>query len=334
LNSVGVGTRKYHGEEKSGFGERPGKGGKPTKAQMEARSRRRLAMVLFLVGLSMIVGLVMIGQEYYWLPDELRPLSPLHVLLKPSGLWGHGVGVGATTFMMANFLYALRKRWRRLKGTASIRTWLTLHMFVGIMSPLVIAFHAAFLVNNLLAVWTWIALSVVVGTGIFGRFLFGFVPAQAGKVLQVQELREQVGEMTRVIQTHMAESADFGKANRIFDRVTEMPREQTFVGAVMGQTGVFMRPKELEISVAEARPLFKDEEKFKVYKETAQKVAKAKMQIQFHGSLKRIFRGWLVIHVVVSVFMVLLIGAHVTVTTYLGFRWIFTETKQSEPHRP
>ncbi len=321
LNGVGVGTRKYMGEEKSGFGERPGNRG-PSKAQIEARSRRRLALTLFLLGLSMIVALLMIGQEYYWLPVELRPLSPLHSLLKPSGLWGHGVGVGATTFMMANFLYALRKRWKRLKGTASIRTWLTLHMFVGIMSPLVIAFHAAFLVNNLLAVWTWVALSVVVGTGIFGRFLFSFVPAQAGKVLQVNELREQVGEMTRVIHTHMAESADYGRVTGIFDRATEAPRERTLVGVVVRDGKM---KKEVNKSVDQARGLFKDDGAFKFYKDTVEKVARAKMQIAFYGKLKRVFRGWLVIHVVVSIFMVVLIGAHVTVTTYLGFRWIFSE---------
>lgn len=321
LNSIGVGTRRYHGEEKSGVGARPGVRG-TTKAEVEARSRRRLAMSLFCLGVAIIVALILIGQEYYWLPYEQRAASPLHSLLKPSGLWGHGVGVGATTFMIANFLYALRKRWRKLKGTASIRTWLTFHMFVGIMGPLVIGFHAAFLVNNLLAVWTWAALSVVVGTGIFGRFLFGFVPAQAGKMLGISELREQVSDMTKTLQPHMAESADFGRVTGIFTRATEAPVERTLVGAVVRDS---KGRKQLERSIDEARHLFKDEAKFYLYKESLQKIGRMKMQIAFHTALKRVFRGWLVIHVVVAIFMVVLIGAHVGVTTYLGFRWIFSD---------
>ena len=319
LTSVGVGTRRYHGEEQSAARAGPGAG--ISKAQVEARSRRRLAMGLFCLGFAIIVALLMLGQDYYWLPLEERASSPLHSLLKPSGLWGHGVGVAATTFMIANFVYALRKRWRRLKGTASIRTWLTFHMFVGIMGPLVIAFHAAFLVNNLLAVWTWVALSVVVGTGIFGRFLFGFVPAQAGKMLGIAELREQVSDMTKTLQPHMAGSADFGRVTGIFTRATEGPVERTLARAVLKDS---QGRRQMQRSIAEARPLFKDEAKFYLYKESLEKIGRMKMQIAFYAALKRVFRAWLIIHIVVSIFMVVLIGLHVGVTTYLGFRWIFS----------
>src|SRR3954462_8445285 len=97
--------------------------------------------------------------------DLVKDGAHVDEFLRPAGLWGHGVGVGATTFMIFNFAYALRKRWSALKGSASLRTWLTFHMFVGIRSPLVSAFHACFMLNNLLAVWTCLGLSVVVGTG-------------------------------------------------------------------------------------------------------------------------------------------------------------------------
>ena len=80
--------------------------------------------------------------------------------------------------MLSNFLYAVRKRWERLKGFSSIRNWLTFHQFVGFMSPLVIAFHAAFQSNNLLATSTAISLAIVVLTGVVGRFIFGLVPAR------------------------------------------------------------------------------------------------------------------------------------------------------------
>ncbi len=39
-----------------------------------------------------------------------------HRFLKPSGLWGHGVGIVATAFMLSNFLYAVRKRWTATQG--------------------------------------------------------------------------------------------------------------------------------------------------------------------------------------------------------------------------
>jgi thioredoxin reductase/Pyruvate/2-oxoacid:ferredoxin oxidoreductase delta subunit len=319
LNSIGVNTRKYMGEEKGASGT-TAKG--KTKRQIEDTARRRLAMTLFLLGASIIAGLLLIGKEYYWIPVEDRPQSALHPLLKPSGLWGHGVGVAATTFMLANFLYALRKRWGRLKGTASIRTWLTFHMFVGIMSPLVIAFHAAFLVNNLLAVWTWVALAVVVGTGVFGRFLFSFVPAQAGKMLQVTDLRAEVADINAVLAPKMAETKNFAHVTGLFQSANLAPEGRTLMKAVLRERTV--RAK-LIADIDKARPMFNDAGAFQQFKEGLIKVNRARMQISFYAALKRIFRAWLVVHVVVAIFMVVLIGAHVAVTTYLGYMWIFSK---------
>jgi dihydropyrimidine dehydrogenase (NAD+) subunit PreT len=318
LEAAGVSTRKYLGEEKTGVGQGPKQG--LTKAQVEARARRRLAVTLFALGGAIIAFLLLMGQEYYWLPLEERAKSPLHGLLKPSGLWGHGVGVIATTFMMANFLYALRKRWRKLKGTASIRTWLTFHMFVGIMSPLVIAFHAAFLVNNLLAVWTWIALTIVVGTGIFGRFLFSFVPAQAGKMLGVSELREQMNDMNAILDRHVKETTNVVHVTQIVNVAKTAPGEKNLFKAIMSTQNVERR---LVSDVEGARQYFKDDNAFRLFRDSVAKIARARFQIAFYATLKRIFRAWLVFHVVVSIFMVVLIAAHVAVTTYLGFTWIF-----------
>jgi hypothetical protein len=98
------------------------------------------------------------------------------------------VGIAATLFMLSNFLYALRKRWKRLAALGTIGGWLDFHVFVGFMSPLVIAFHAAFQSNNLLATGTAGALSVVVATGIVGRFIYGLVPSSGGKALELADL--------------------------------------------------------------------------------------------------------------------------------------------------
>src|SRR5205814_6779190 len=128
------------------------------------------------------------GWDYYLLPRVARLHSPLHATLRPAGSWGHGIGIVATAFMLLNFLYPVRKRTRALSGMGSIRSWLDFHMFVGFMSPLVIAFHAAFQSNNQLATGTAAALGVVVFTGIVGRFIYGLVPSAAGKVLAMADL--------------------------------------------------------------------------------------------------------------------------------------------------
>jgi hypothetical protein len=153
------------------------------------RRRKILRRVAFAAaGLAALALLAWVWREYYPLPRPERLRSTLHPALKPAGPWGHGVGIAATLFMLSNFLYAARKRWKRLAALGSIGGWLDFHVFVGFMSPLVIAFHAAFQSRNLFATGTSVALAVVVGTGIVGRFIYGLVPSSGGKALELAEL--------------------------------------------------------------------------------------------------------------------------------------------------
>lgn len=319
LKAIGVTIKKYKGEEK-GAAAKPG--GPPTKAQIEEKTRRRLALTLLTLGGAILAGLLLVGNEYYWLPLEERGSSPLHPFLKPSGLWGHGVGVAATTFMLANFLYAVRKRVRFLKGKTSIRTWLTFHMFVGIMSPLVIAFHAAFLMNNLLAVWTWVALSVVVGTGVFGRFLFGLVPAQAGRLLALSDIRGQLTDIASQLEPRLVEATNAQVVRDLFAQANQAPPQHSFLRTMIEQP---LHRRRLARQLQGARPYFADDKTFTTFRDGVMQIARSRLQISFYTGLKRLFRGWLVIHVVLAIFMVVLIAAHVSVTLYLGYGWIFTE---------
>jgi thioredoxin reductase/NAD-dependent dihydropyrimidine dehydrogenase PreA subunit len=169
LGHAGVGLKRYHGEPPG----RPGAEGVGVR-----RARRREAFLLgalALAGLGLVAVLAWNGWGYYELDRLARRRSPLHASLRPAGAFGHAIGIGATAFLLSNFLYAARKRLLFLADAGRIRTWLHLHVFVGFMSPLVIAFHAAFQSRNLLASGTAAALGVVVVTGIVGRFVYGVV---------------------------------------------------------------------------------------------------------------------------------------------------------------
>ncbi len=161
----------------------------------EERQRIRLGTALAVLGLVILAGLWYVGRNYYWLPTAQRVYSPLHKALKPGGAWGHGIGVVATVVMLSNFLLPLRKHWRRLKGRKPIRHWLTFHVFVGVMSPLVILFHSAFGSNNAVATLCYTSLICVVGTGLVGRFLFGLVPIAGDHYLELTELRSRMEQL-------------------------------------------------------------------------------------------------------------------------------------------
>ena len=144
LKSIGVSIRKHHGDKAMA---------NPSLARKSPRqgSGRAASIVFALLGFVVVAGLVAVGWKYYLLPRSLRYKAPEHAFLKPGGTWGHGVGVLATLFMLLNFIYPLRKRLSFFKGKGSIAPWLRFHIFVGIMSPLVILFHTAFQWGNQLA---------------------------------------------------------------------------------------------------------------------------------------------------------------------------------------
>lgn len=170
LGRAGVSLRRFHGEAPAAGAGAP-RGSAPRE--------RLLLALLFAVGAALVAFLAWSGRAYYPLDRLERLRSPLHAALKPAGPVGHGIGIGATIFLLSNFLYAARKRLVPLGGAGRIRTWLHFHVFVGFMAPPVIAFHAAFQSRNLLATGTAIALSVVVATGLVGRWVYGVVHSSA-----------------------------------------------------------------------------------------------------------------------------------------------------------
>jgi len=324
LKAAGVSIRRFTGQEKGASssaastdkGSTPAKRA-PSKAEVEARTRRRLGIALFGIGAFILTALFMVGGEYYLLPlDERREAGIVHEMLRPAGLWGHSVGITATVFMLATFLYPLRERVRLMKGASSIRSWLTFHMFVGIMSPLIVAFHAAFLANNLLAVWTWAALAIVVGTGVFGRFLFGFVPAQAGKVLALTEVREKLKALERQLEPRLREATNSDAVRQLFLKVNAVPERVPFLRLLMQAPS---SARHLQRDIELVRPYFPDGHVFASFRDGLTELARGRVQEAFYSSLKRFFRGWLVIHVVLAVFMVVLITAHIGVALWLGF---------------
>ncbi len=170
LARAGVSLRRYHGEV-------PG-GPAPAQAAHARRARFRERLVLSLLvlgGAALLAALAWHGREYYPLDRLARLRSPLHASLKPAGSAGHWIGIAATVVLLSNFLYAARKRAPVLADAGRIRSWLHFHVFVGFMSPLVIAFHAAFQSRNLVATATTVSLTVVVLTGVVGRFVYGVV---------------------------------------------------------------------------------------------------------------------------------------------------------------
>jgi hypothetical protein len=223
--------------------------------------------------------------------------------------------------MMSNFLYSVRKRWGRLKGFSSIRSWLTFHQFVGFMSPLVIAFHAAFQSNNLLATSTAVSLGVVVATGVVGRFLYGLVPsgASANELAELTARYERLKAKTGT-GLHEVVTEDLEEVSEVLSVVTEVPVESTFAEFLVHRPLRWFKER---FRVRGVRGRFGSAQAFLQFQRDLRDLGRLRVQVKFYKTLKRLMSVWRVLHVVLALCLVVMIAAHIGLSLFLGYTWIF-----------
>jgi hypothetical protein len=314
LETCGVSVRKVFGEE---AGPHVARGA--AKQVAEDRRRRNLARMLFVLGGAILGALAWAGWDYYVLSLEARRASPLHASMRPAGTWGHGVGIVATLFMLSNFLYPVRKRWGRLKSSGTIRTWLTFHMFVGFMSPLVIAFHAAFSSNNELATMTYASLLVVVGTGAVGRYIYGLVPGAGGRS---EELSDLLAQRERLMD-HLLPLTEMVKNPQVIGRVLETVSGERTDGSLV--LALLRHPFErlaLHLRLVSVRRALADDEAFAEVRGDLRRLQRLRLEVRFYRNLKSLLSAWRLFHAGLATFLVLIIAAHIGLSLYLGFGWV------------
>jgi hypothetical protein len=284
-----------------------------------------VASTLFtLVGVAVVAGLVAVGWKYYLLPRGLRYKSPDHAFLKPSGLWGHGVGVLATMFMLLNFVYPLRKRLSAFKGKGSIAPWLRFHVFVGIMSPLIILFHTAFQWGNQLATSTYVSVVVVVATGLVGRYFYGWVRVDPTDASEADRIGQKLSTLAGQIPPGWRQYAE----------TQDPPLRHVFALAANGPEfprslpGLFLRmPGEalfVRRGLRSSRRLFLEKVAYRGFCQSVHELRRLRAKFVFHRHFKRFMSVWRSLHVVLAVVLLGLIAMHVWVSLRVGFRWLWS----------
>ena len=95
----------------------------------------------------------------------------------PSGShpFGHWMGIIGTLLMvLTETLYSARKRLRWIKW-GRVRTWLSFHIFTGIVGPAMVLMHTGFEFRGLAGLTTLLT-ALVMGSGFLGRYIYTAVP--------------------------------------------------------------------------------------------------------------------------------------------------------------
>ncbi len=172
---------------------------RPPPASATGRGTGLLRAVSFAFFFAMILAIWGVWYRgYYGLATHLRAVSSLHPLLRPAGALGLLTGLGACALIVGNLLY-LVKRISRLGRwiPGSLRAWMGSHVFTGIMALLCVVAHSGLSLRPTVGGHAMLALLVVVGTGVIGRYFYAFVPRAAnGTESGLDDLRGQLASVS------------------------------------------------------------------------------------------------------------------------------------------
>jgi hypothetical protein len=273
------------------------------------------------VALVVWILLILGGQEYYASPLATRGYAPAHRLLRPSGPAGQMFGVVGTLLMLMPFIYMIRKRVGRGRAPGTLRVWLEIHLFCGIVGPVLVTFHTSFKFNGIISAAYW-SMVLVVLSGFVGRYLYVRIPRSIrGHELTQAELDARAEDLRAELAQSVASPAVL---NRIaaFERsvvpdVATLSFRDLFFGEV--RLGRAVRRFNAELGRAGmAASQRADIVRLAVERSTLLR------RTAYLRRTKQLFDLWHVFHLPLVYLLLVIAAMHIGVALYLGyvpFRW-------------
>ena len=113
-------------------------------------------------------------------------------LIDPKTGLGYDIGIAGAVLMLALVLYPLRKRLRAMRTWGNPAGWFRWHMVLGILGPMLIVIHSNFRLASTNATVALVAMLIVAGSGVAGRYLYGRIHRGLyGQKLEARALREE-----------------------------------------------------------------------------------------------------------------------------------------------
>ena len=213
-----------------------------------------------------------------------------------SGL-GAVFGISGAVLMLVPLAYVLVKRIpffkERITKYVSLQTWLSIHIYTGIVGALLALIHTGHKYVSPLGIALTATMLLVVVSGIVLRYLTPFVNLDMkDKLLLLQTARGDLDHAWGVL-----EQTAEGKKSR--------PTEPSLITG-LASLGLSPVP---DNSAGRVTIL-------------AEGVADLEYSIRTHELLKLWFSGTLKIHIVLSVALYALLAAHIASGIYFGLRWL------------
>jgi hypothetical protein len=274
------------------------------------------------------LALAAVALALYWWLDRATPGG-----LTGGSIVGLAYGiVGSALMVYAGLLSALRKvpAWWWI---GSRKAWLKGHIWLGLLSGVVILCHSGFHWGGLLERTLWVVFGLTLVTGIFGLFLQQFLPRLITTRVPCEAPYEQIPHLCKVMAR---------KAERLMASIWEINAQGTVATTSGSQMGIGAKVQLQEFyeshvspflsgrvrrSALLARPL-QAESAFahfqalpglihvKTQIEEIERLCTERRHLAEQERLHHFLHGWLLLHVPLSVALLVLGLAHAVVSMY------------------
>ena len=283
--------------------------------------RLYIGTLVFLV-VTVTIYLSLNGAAYYSTPLEDRFYHTDHKSLKPSGVFGHGLGIiGTLLILIGVFGYMARKRYKFLSRVGILKHWLEFHIFLCTLGPIMILFHTAFKFGGIVSVSFW-SMVAVVASGVLGRFIYLQIPRTIhGQELSMLEIHEVRLSLVQDIEKSLS-----GTSIRIQDIIHEAEENHTQSNkeSKRGLIGNYLSDWKRAVNLRDRL------QNMGVSKDVRNHVMRLIMQEWALNRKKdrlllmqRYFRYWHIAHLPFALIMLVIMVIHVGVTLAFGYKWIF-----------
>jgi hypothetical protein len=266
--------------------------------------------------LAVSAYLCLTGYDYYKTPLEERFYHPRHAWFKPSGVYGHGIGIlGTLMIIFGVFLYIARKRYNFMSKYLRIKYLLEFHIFLCTLGPILILFHTAFKFGGIVSVAFW-SMVAVVASGVIGRFIYIQIPHTIeGRALSLGEVKDM---RNKLIQELTASNVlDDELIRQVLEDANTQPGNSNPShknGGERKRMGLIRKAlSQKQIDKAQKKSILK-----MVREELALSRRIGRLEL-----MQKLFKYWHVAHLPFALIMLIVLIIHVAVTLSFGYRWIF-----------
>lgn len=247
-----------------------------------------------LIPLTLIAGLI-IWLFYKWVPALPVPGIETDTV--------YALGILAVLLVLLGLAYSLRKRVERgIPGRLDV--WLWAHVYLGVLALFIVALHAEFRFGWNYNTLAFVLLALVIITGIAGRYIYSYLP---GKIL-----REQEDVIVRLDETNNALNELMAGKSRTFQKI---------IGSRLNVPSPLSPDDEYWDEVRTKVNIVPEDERKDFVSATDLLVYRAELESQSIGRLKYgpVFKGWLTVHIIFTVGLIILIPVHVLDETFKMF---------------